>query len=77
MPPRPRHNNKDYEKLIKNLEKSGWRSSGGGNRHYSMYCPCEEKHKINIPTTPSSRFTLNRKQREVDKSCWPNDTIQE
>jgi hypothetical protein len=71
LPKRPKHNDKDLENLLKEAENKNWRVDGGGNKHFKMFCPCHEKHKKTIATTPSSGRYLQRTRTLLEnQTCW-------
>lgn len=48
---RPRHPNKDLERVLRDLEDEGWRVER--RRYFVAFCPCGE-HMKTIHLTPSS-----------------------
>lgn len=63
---RPRHQDKDYEKLIKKAEARGWVAEKK-RRHWQLYCPCPDEHIRTISATPSTRGTLQKVQQQLAK----------
>ena len=51
MTGRPRHTDKNIEKVLRALEKDEWRVERG-KRYFRIYCPCG-KHKRSVALTPS------------------------
>jgi hypothetical protein len=52
MAGRPRHNDKDIEKVLRSLEKGGWRVEKG-RKYFKAYCDFPFKHKKTVHLTPS------------------------
>lgn len=71
--PRPKHNDKDLEQLLKEAEKKSWIVEGGGDTHFKMFCPCGEDIKT-VSTTPSSPNYEKRTRRFLERhTCWNQD----
>lgn len=69
--PRPKHNNKELEQLLKEAEHKGWDVKGGGNTHFKMFCPCYEKHKKQVSTTPRNQNHEKRVRGFLERhTCW-------
>lgn len=67
---RPRHPKKDLEQVLKAAEEQGWRVERGG-RYYTMYCPCDEKHKKTVKLTPSDpNYRQNLLGQLRRATCW-------
>ena len=67
MANRPRHTNSDYEKLLREKEKLGWRIQKTSG-HFKAYCPCSCLCIVIVPSTPSAQGTLT-KIRTIFKRC--------
>ena len=67
MANRPRHTNSDYEKLLREKEKLGWRIQKTSG-HFKAYCPCSCLCIVIVPSTPSAQGTLT-KIRAIFKRC--------
>lgn len=68
---RPRHNNSDHERLLKEAERREWRITGGGNRHFKMWCPSPCKCMVTISTTPSTRQSMRQTMSQLKRAtCW-------
>lgn len=75
--PRPKHNDKDLEQLLKEAEHKDWRIEGGGNAHFKLKCPCGI-HKKTVATTPSSRYYEKRTRAILEReTCWLQDQSEE
>jgi hypothetical protein len=71
---RPKHRRPDLEKVLRRAEHHNWTIKGGGDRHFVMYCPCPEKHKKSVSTTPSDpNYTRNLLGELRRKTCWKDD----
>jgi len=67
---RTRHNDPDYEKLLRAAEKRGWNVLKDAG-YFKCYCPCAEKHFVSVVLTASSSRTLvNTRSKFEGKSCW-------
>lgn len=64
---RPRHPNKEGERVIRELEGQGW--TFRYNKHFVGYCPCERQHLYTISTTPSDPNHFKNKLRRALKLC--------
>jgi len=72
-PGRPRHPDKDLERLCQEIEAAGWRLTRR-NRYYSAYCPCGQ-HKRTIHLSPSDHsYAQNVRQWFRRQPCWPKGT---
>ncbi len=63
---RQRHQNPDYEKLLREAERHGWRVERGKG-YFKALCPCFEKHWISVPLTPSSPRTLRNIRKAFER----------
>lgn len=67
---RARHNDTDYEKLLRAAEEREW-SIIKDDGYFKCYCPCADKHYVSVVLTASSSRTLkNTKAKFEGKSCW-------
>lgn len=73
MPPRPKHNDKDLEKLLKEIRDRGWSTERRKKSNYiHIKCSCKgSEHQRWIHATPSDpnyilnvRKWIDRKERE-------------
>jgi hypothetical protein len=72
---RPRHRRPELEKILRHAEQQKWKIKGGGDKHFTMYCPCPEKHKKSISTTPSGPNYLRNLLGELKrKTCWKDES---
>lgn len=69
--PRPRHNDKDLEAVLKLGEQRGWMIEGGGNKHFKMKCPNPCKCMKGVSTTPSNPNYLRDLMGQLRRAtCW-------
>lgn len=69
--PRPRHPDGQHEELFRRAERKGWRIKGGGETHFKMMCPCEDKHMVTVSTTPKNvSVNLRVVIRNLRRTCW-------
>jgi hypothetical protein len=67
---RQRHPKKEWEALLREAEKRGWRVHRQQG-YFKVYCPCADKHKTCIPLTPSVSKTLVNKRKWFERQpCW-------
>jgi hypothetical protein len=67
---RPRHPDKDLERILKEAEDRGWRVERG-KRYYKIYCPCPEMHKKSVHLTPSDPgYRRNLLGQLGRATCW-------
>lgn len=73
MGERPRHPDKDLERLLRDFEKQGW-SVTKRKRYFNVYCPCEGKHKRGVHLTPSdSNYELNVRKWLQRQPCYKDE----
>ena len=48
-----------HTKVMKKLEKAGWRREQGRNRHNKFYCPCGEHIVVTGETPSDGRAWMN------------------
>jgi len=66
---RPRHQNKEIESLIRELELAGWVINRDGG-YFIAKCPCG-KHMKTIHLTPSSANYLKNLAHFLERNtCW-------
>lgn len=69
MSSRPRHPNKELERLLTEAEAKGWRIAKG-KRYYRMRCPCGS-HQTWIHLTPSDpNHERNKRAWLARTGCW-------
>lgn len=67
--PRPRHQTKEIEALLRSLEAQGWRVTKGKG-YFKAYCPCG-LHLRTVHLTPSSAGYLAGLVRRLKRdTCW-------
>lgn len=69
MPTRPRHPDKDLERLLKDAEAQGWRVEKGSG-YFHLWCPCEDKHKSSVHLTPKKHYAKNLRKKLLRWTCW-------
>jgi len=73
MVARPRHQDKDIEAFLRDLEKHGW-SVSKGKKYYKARCPCGE-HQKGVHLTPSGRkYLKNSKKYLARNTCWEGES---
>jgi hypothetical protein len=66
---RPKHPNKELEKLIRDLEEADWKVTKG-RKYYRAKCPCGG-HQASIKLTPSNPNWTQEKRRHLERdTCW-------
>lgn len=71
---RPRHNVPACERLLKEIERKDWRVTGGGSKHFKIWClnPC--KCMTVVSTTPGKRPNMQvLKAQLMRATCWEED----
>ena len=63
---RPRHQNKDYERLMQQYEAKGW-SFEKRAKHWFGKCSCGNGHMVTISSTPRTG-NLNSTKRQL-RAC--------
>ena len=74
---RPKHRRPELEQVLRQAEKQEWKIKGGGDKHLAMYCPCPEKHKKSVSTTPSDPNYLRNFLGELKHGgapCWKDES---
>lgn len=70
--PRPKHPDSDLEKVLRSLEKQGWRVEKR-RKYFNAKCTCELMHKKTVHMAPSNpRYTFNLR-KELRRMCWKED----
>ncbi|NIJ10637.1 putative RNA binding protein YcfA (HicA-like mRNA interferase family) [Saccharomonospora amisosensis] len=69
---RPRHPDPELEKLLKSLERQGWRV-WRGKGYYKAYCSCPDRHKKTIRITPNKSYNLNVRMQLKRRTCWQEE----
>ncbi len=73
MPGRPRHPDKDLERVLRALEQQGWRVTRG-QKYFKAWCPCEARHWKTIHLTPSSSgYRQNLVGQLRRATCWQEE----
>lgn len=68
---RPKHPNKDLEKLLREAEDKGWRIEKRPNRYFKMKCPCDKLHIKTVKLTPSNPYyELHLRGQLKRATCW-------
>lgn len=70
---RPKHPDKDLERLLKDAESQGWRVVKRKRaKYYKILCPCPEQHfKLSIHMTPSDpQYERNLRYWLLKNTCW-------
>jgi hypothetical protein len=74
MGPRPRHTDKDLERVLRSAERQGWRVTRRPNGYFKMYCPCDDLHMKTVHHSPSDPNYLRNLLGELHrKTCWKGD----
>lgn len=69
MADRPRHPNKDLERLLKDCEQRGW-TVAKGKKYYEARCPCG-LHRRTVKVTPSDpNYERNARGWLKRTGCW-------
>lgn len=74
MTGRPRHTDKELEKVLASAERQGWTIKKRPNGYFKLYCPCDDKHMKTVhctPSTPNYRRNLLGELRR--KTCWKEE----
>lgn len=75
MPPknerRPKHPDKDLEKVLRDGEKQGWIVNKRG-RYFKMYCPCGI-HIKTVHITPHKNYKQNLLSQLRSQTCWEDE----
>lgn len=67
-PQRPRHADKDFEKLLKEAERRGWRVTRR-KRYFRALCPERCMCSPCVVLTPSSSRTLINTRKAFERCC--------
>jgi hypothetical protein len=74
VPSRPKHQNKDLEKILKWAERAGWTFTKG-RKYFMGKCHCG-KHMKTVRLTPSgARYGENLKHWFVRLECWKGEAL--
>ena len=65
---RPRHPDKDIEKLLKRAELRGWTFTRG-TRYFKGWCPCGQ-HVKTVHLTPNRTYLVNLRHWFARLECW-------
>jgi hypothetical protein len=69
---RPKHQDKDLEKLLVGVEERGWRVTKG-RKYFRCFCPCGD-HMETVHLTPSSgRYLINTTKKFERTPCWKGE----
>ena len=72
MAPRPKHQDKDIEALLRDLERQGW-TAAKGKGYFKTRCPCGQ-HAQTIHLTPSGRnYRRGIKGVLRRQTCWEEE----
>ena len=70
---RPKHQDKDLEKVLKSAEAQGWRIERRKG-YYKLKCPCSERHLKTVSLTPSGANYLRNLVGQLNRAtCWEDD----
>lgn len=70
---RPRHQDKDLEKVLARGEAQGWRV-WRDKRYWKMYCPCPKRHLKMVALTPSDpNYRKNLLGQLRRATCWEEE----
>lgn len=70
---RPKHSDKELDKVLKSAWEQGWRIGRDGG-YWKMWCPCEDKHWKTVKLTPSNRFYKKNLLKKLENStCWKKE----
>ena len=69
--PRPRHQDKDLEALLRSLERQGWRIEKGAG-YFKCYCPPPHARCVKtVKLTPSGgKYLTNLRAWFKRSGCW-------
>ena len=68
---RPRHPDKDIEKLLKKAEARGWVFTRG-TRYFKGRCPCG-RHVKTVHLTPNAAYIVNLRHWFARLDCWEEE----
>lgn len=67
---RPRHQRRELEDVLRDLEAKGWRVVKG-RKYFKAYCPCPMQHLKTVHLTPSnSNYQKNLLGELRRATCW-------
>ncbi|SEN89313.1 hypothetical protein SAMN05660976_08549 [Nonomuraea pusilla] len=67
----PRHPNKEIREVLKEAEEQGWRVEPPKGRYWSIWCPCEDRHKSTIKISPSNPNYVRELRKKLNReTCW-------
>jgi hypothetical protein len=69
---RPRHPDKDLERVLRAAERQGWRVVKPG-RYFKMYCPCPGEHMQTVHITPNRKYRQNLMGQLRRATCWKDE----
>ena len=69
--PRPKHPDKELEKLLVAAELQGWRIEKRPRAYFKMKCPCSERHIKTVRLSPSNPNYAQELVRQLKRAtCW-------
>lgn len=63
---RPRHKDGDYEALLKQAEKDGWRVTKG-KKHFRALCPHPCGCRVTVASTPRHSGTISKVRADFNR----------
>lgn len=73
MTPRPRHPDKDLERVLRAGEHQGWRVEKRPRGYFKMYCPYADKHFKTVHITPNKAYLRDLLKWLKRETCWEED----
>ena len=69
--PRPKHPDKDLERLLREAERKRWRVEKRPNRYFKMKCPCDALHIKTVKLSPSNPYYEQQLRNQLRRTtCW-------
>lgn len=66
-----RPSNKSLRDQLKEVERGGWTITGGGNRHYQLWCPNPCQCRLTLSASPSNINEAKLMRRHlINRTCW-------
>lgn len=67
----PKHPDKEIRKVLDEATEQGWRVKPPNGRYWSIWCPCEDKHKSTIKISPSNPHYVRQLRNKLSReTCW-------
>jgi hypothetical protein len=68
---RPKHQNKELERVLREAEEKGWRVEKRPNRYFKMKCPCDQQHMKAVKLSPSNPYY----EKQLRGGTLPQDML--